>query len=60
MVFASTDSLTELHKAGRLRVLATSDKKRSPFLPDVPTFQQAGYKLEGRGWFGDLPLPARL
>ena len=52
MVFASTDSLTELHKAGRLRVLATSDKKRSPFLPDVPTFQEVGYNIEGRGWFG--------
>lgn len=52
MVFASTDSLTQLHKAGRLRVLATSDKKRSPFLPDVPTFREEGYTIEGRGWFG--------
>lgn len=52
MVFASTDSLTELHKAGRIRVLATSDKERSPFLPEVPTFQEAGYNIEGRGWFG--------
>jgi tripartite-type tricarboxylate transporter receptor subunit TctC len=52
MVFTSTDSLTELHKAGRIRVLATSDRNRSPFLPEVPTFQEAGYSIEGRGWFG--------
>jgi len=52
IVFTSTDSLTELHKAGRIRVLATSDKERSPFLPEVPTFQEAGYNIEGRGWFG--------
>ena len=52
MVFTSTDSLTELHKAGRIRVLATSDKARSPFLPEVPTFQEAGFNIEGRGWFG--------
>ena len=52
MIFTSTDSLTELHKAGRIRALATSDRERSPFMPEVPTFQEAGYKIEGRGWFG--------
>ena len=30
------------HKAGTLRILAQSGKKRSPTLPDVPTFQEAG------------------
>jgi tripartite-type tricarboxylate transporter receptor subunit TctC len=32
-------------------VLATSDKQRSPFLPEVPTFREAGYDLEAVGWF---------
>lgn len=52
IVFTSTDSVAELHKAGRIRVLATSDKERSLFLLEVPTFQEAGYNIEGRGWFG--------
>jgi tripartite-type tricarboxylate transporter receptor subunit TctC len=32
-------------------VLATSDKKRSPFLPDVVTFKEAGFAIEGTGWY---------
>lgn len=32
------------HRAGKVRVLATSGTQRSPFLPDVPTFEEAGYK----------------
>jgi tripartite-type tricarboxylate transporter receptor subunit TctC len=30
------------HKAGTLRILAQSGETRSPSLPDVPTFQEAG------------------
>jgi tripartite-type tricarboxylate transporter receptor subunit TctC len=32
------------YKAGTLRLLAQSTEKRSPSLPDVPTFQEAGVK----------------
>ena len=28
-------------------MLATSDKARSPFLPDIPTFKEAGYDIQG-------------
>jgi tripartite-type tricarboxylate transporter receptor subunit TctC len=42
----------EQRKGGRIRVLATSDKARSPFLLDVPTFREAGYDIEGAGWYG--------
>ena len=40
-------------KSGRVRVLATSGKKRSPFLPDVPTFTELGYPdVTAEEWFG--------
>ena len=40
-------------KAGRVRVLATSGKRRSPFLPDVPTFTELGYPdVTSEEWFG--------
>lgn len=52
IVFYSTNELVELHKAGRIRVLATSAGERSVFLPDVPTFREAGYDIEATGWFG--------
>jgi tripartite-type tricarboxylate transporter receptor subunit TctC len=58
IVLISTNELTELHKANRLRVLATSNVKRSEFLPDVPTFRESGFAIEGTGWFG-LFAPAQ-
>lgn len=40
-------------KNGRVRVLATSGKKRSPFLPNVPTFTELGYPdATSEEWFG--------
>lgn len=40
-------------KNGRVRVLATSGKKRSPYLPDVPTFTELGYPdVTSEEWFG--------
>lgn len=52
IVFLSTNELTELHKSGRIRVLATSGPQRSTFLPDIPTFRESGYAIEGGGWWG--------
>ena len=38
-------------KAGKVRVLATSDSKRSPRSPDTPTFAELGYpQLSTIGW----------
>jgi tripartite-type tricarboxylate transporter receptor subunit TctC len=52
LFFTSTPDLVELHKSGRLRVLATSGRERSVVLPDVPTFGEAGYAIQGEGWYG--------
>lgn len=52
IVVTTTSDLIEQHKAGSIRVLATSDKARSPFLADIPTFREAGYAIEGSGWYG--------
>ena len=41
------------HKAGKLRILATSGKQRSPFAPEVPTFIESGFPdLVVEEWFG--------
>jgi tripartite-type tricarboxylate transporter receptor subunit TctC len=42
----------QMHKAGRLRMLATSGDKRSRHTPDVPTFAEQGFPdLVGSSWF---------
>jgi tripartite-type tricarboxylate transporter receptor subunit TctC len=52
MIVTTTADLVQMAKAGRVRVLATSDKQRSTFLPDVPTFREAGFDLVATGWYG--------
>ena len=50
-------SLPQL-KAGRIKALAIGGPKRSPLLPEVPTFAELGYpEVETHAWFG-LFLPA--
>lgn len=51
VVVTTTSDLLPMHKDGKLRVLATSDAKRSQFLPDIPTFQEAGYDLTATSWY---------
>ncbi len=52
MVFTTISDLVEMHKAKSIRILASSGKERSQFTPDVPTFREAGYDIEGSGWYG--------
>ena len=58
IVVTTTSDLMEMHKGGRVRVLATSGSQRSPFLPDVPTFAEQGYDLQATGWYA-LFAPAK-
>ena len=49
----------EAHRAGRVRILATSGERRSAVLPDVPTFKESGYPgIVASGWFA-MYAPAR-
>ncbi|MBS0405368.1 MAG: Bug family tripartite tricarboxylate transporter substrate binding protein [Proteobacteria bacterium] len=44
------DTLLPQHEAGKLRILATSGRRRSLFSADIPTFKEAGLDLVGTGW----------
>lgn len=47
-------------KAGKMRPLAVTGQKRHPLLPDVPTFEELGYKgFDGVQWYG-IVGPAKM
>jgi tripartite-type tricarboxylate transporter receptor subunit TctC len=58
MVTSTTSEFVELHRAGKIRVIATSDTERMPQLPDVPTFRESGFDIVGTGWYA-MFAPAR-
>jgi tripartite-type tricarboxylate transporter receptor subunit TctC len=45
-------SVTPLAQAGKVKILAVSTAKRSPFLPDVPTLKESGVDVEADAWNG--------
>lgn len=52
--------LGDLGKAGKIRILATTNEKRSPDFPDVPTMKESGFpQFIAHSWTG-LFGPARL
>ena len=40
-----------LVRSGKARMLATAGAKRSAISPDVPTFREQGFDVEGEGWY---------
>jgi tripartite-type tricarboxylate transporter receptor subunit TctC len=58
LTFAGIASSMAPLKSGRIKALAIGGAKRSPLLPDVPTFAELGYpEVETHAWFG-LFVPA--
>jgi len=52
-LFDNIVSMAPLHKAGKLRCLAVSSKKRAAIAADVPTVQESGVAdYEADAWFG--------
>jgi tripartite-type tricarboxylate transporter receptor subunit TctC len=50
VAFDTLDSVLSQHEGGKLRILAVSGDKRSPFAPTIPTFKEAGLDLAATGW----------
>jgi tripartite-type tricarboxylate transporter receptor subunit TctC len=58
-VMTTVGDFVQNHKLGKLRILGTSGPKRSPFVPEVPTFAEQGFpELTTEEWFG-FYAPAR-
>jgi tripartite-type tricarboxylate transporter receptor subunit TctC len=56
MFITSTGEFVQHHNDGRVRVIATSEKQ--PFIPGIQTFEEAGFKLRGNGWYA-MYAPAK-
>jgi tripartite-type tricarboxylate transporter receptor subunit TctC len=53
LMFDSTIAIMPQIKAGKVRAIAVSGRTRSPQLPDVPTFAEAGLPgVESYAWYG--------
>ncbi|HET7784325.1 tripartite tricarboxylate transporter substrate binding protein [Pseudarthrobacter sp. C1] len=60
ILVANVSDVTDLTKQGKARVLGVMTSERSPSLPDVPTFKEAGYEVEAgtaRGYSAPAGLP---
>ena len=53
LLFAAITSTLAHIRSGRIRGIALAGPARSPLLPELPTFAEAGLaEFESRGWFG--------
>ena len=50
--FDAMGDLSEFHKAGKLRIIATAGSNRSKAMPEVPTMREEGFNVQGDAWFG--------
>jgi tripartite-type tricarboxylate transporter receptor subunit TctC len=63
IMITGTQPLSEMHKTGKIRVLAVSGEQRSLLLPDVPTLKESGIDVSSStftGLFGPPAMPAKL
>ncbi|HEX7891097.1 MAG TPA: tripartite tricarboxylate transporter substrate-binding protein [Ramlibacter sp.] len=61
MLITGLQPLIEMHKAGKIRIMAVSGDVRSPLVPEVPTLKEAGVDVVSStytGVFGPAKMPA--
>jgi tripartite-type tricarboxylate transporter receptor subunit TctC len=63
MLITGLQPLIEMHKAGKIKLLAVSGDVRSPLVPEVPTLKEAGVNVVSStytGVFGPAKMPPEL
>lgn len=63
MLITSLSDLMELHRGGKLKVVAVTGERRSALLPDVPTLRESGIPVTGSNTvavYGPANLPAQV
>ena len=59
MLITGTQPLAEMHRAGKVRLLAVSGEERSPLAPDIPTLKESGIDVGIQNSAG-LYAPAKM
>jgi len=59
VMFDAVAAVTPHVKAGKLKILAVGGEKRSPYLPEVPTMQEAGVPGYAMASWGAVIVPAK-
>jgi len=49
--FDVVSETAELHRNGKVRIIAVTGPTRDPQVPEVPTFKESGINLEATAWF---------
>jgi tripartite-type tricarboxylate transporter receptor subunit TctC len=57
MLITGLQPMIEMHKAGRIRLLAVSGDVRSPLVPEVPTLKEAGVDIVSSTYTGVFGPP---
>lgn len=57
--FDVVSETAQLHRAGKVRIIAVTGPKRDPQVPEVPTLKEQGIDMEATAWFA-MYAPANL
>lgn len=49
--FDVVSETAELHRSGKVRIIAVTGASRDPQVPEVPTLKEAGVNMEATAWF---------